>query len=53
MENFFSPIHFSHYSLSEESVYLMLNNTMLKTNPTFFATIKKSYIDHYQIDKFL
>jgi len=32
MENFFSPIHFSHYSLSEESVYLMLNNTMSKPN---------------------
>lgn len=51
MENLFSPLYFTHYSLQQESVYLMLNNIMLKEHPRFFQLIKKSYIEHYRIEK--
>jgi len=51
MENLFSPLRFTHYSLQEESVYLMLNNTMLKESPHFFQVIKKSYLEYYQTEK--
>jgi len=51
MENFFSPLHFTHYSLQKESVYLMLNNYMLKKHPHFFQVIKESYVAYYQPEK--
>lgn len=51
MENLFSPLRFTHYSLEEDSVYLMLNNTMLKESPQFFQVIKKAYVAHYQVEK--
>ena len=51
MENLFSPLYFTHYSLQAESVYLMLNNPMLKEKPQFFNVIKKSYVEYYQTEK--
>jgi len=51
MENFFSPIKFSHYSNPNDSTYLMLNNEMLKVHPEFFQEIKKVYLTYYVSDK--
>lgn len=51
MENFFSPLYFSHYSLQQESAYLILNNNTLKEHPHFFEEIKNTYIEFYQVNK--
>lgn len=50
MENFFSPLNFTHYIKEESSMYLILNNLNLKDNPNVLSQIEKMIVEYYEIE---
>jgi len=50
MENFFSPLNFTHYMKKESSIYLILNNMHLKDDSNALRQIEKMVVEYYEIE---